>query len=315
MKPPHQHYPTVVLILLMIIALCLPLQAFQFSWSFGRNVVKARDSQLVLRSAVKPHANYITERNQLLLDQIVNATKSTKNEGDNIKEIILPWMNFYDESFDHFLSQQISLSTEKETKDFYGKIRYEINVERQQQLLKAQELFKVIISYNDIKEMEAKLLYHLSRNEIQLPFLMILEMNLENAIVNKGSENIIQLLSYLRAFITEYQDKLVSNPVKLLRQLLRFESDEDRRNLLSKRILISSSSQSSKPPSSSKSSSDQCEFIVSSVSLQDDEVAADVTIPELEDAINVVEQQVLFNIQHTDFFVVLSNLLISWKNY
>lgn len=296
MKLPHQHYPTAVLMLLVIIALCLPLQAFQLPWNFGRNVVK---SQLVqLRSAEKPHANYITERNQLLLSQIVNATKSTNNEGGNIKEIILPWMNFYDESFDHFLSQQISLSTEKETKDFYGKIRYEINVERQQQLLKAQELFKVIMNFNDIKEMEAKLLYHLSRNEIQLPFLMILEMNLENAIVNKGSENIIQLLSYLRAFIAEYQDKLVSNPVKLLRQLLRFESDEDRRNLLSKRILISSSSQSSKPPSPSKSSSDQCEFIVTSASLQEDKVVADVTIPELEDAINVVEQQVLFNIAY-----------------
>jgi len=67
--------------------------------------------------------------------------------------------------------------------------------------------------------MEAKLQYHLRRAEIDMPFMVILQLNIEDAIMSNVTIA-VQVMKHLETLINEYQDSLVSPPVRLMRLLV-----------------------------------------------------------------------------------------------
>jgi hypothetical protein len=94
----------------------------------------------------------------------------------------MQYVNFCDESFDVFLNEKIaSLATEQE-KQQYGRIRYAVNTERQRRLIEADGILRGILQAGGLKQMEAKLMFHLRRAEIDMAFMVLLNLNIEDAL-------------------------------------------------------------------------------------------------------------------------------------
>lgn len=87
--------------------------------------------------------------------------------------------------------------------------------------------------------MEAKLTYHLRKSEIDMAFMVILQLNIADAI-DGNATTAVQVMTHLETMITEYQDSLVSPPVRLLRLLIRTDDSNVRKQMLRQKLLIGS---------------------------------------------------------------------------
>ncbi len=179
--------------------------------------------------------SFITQKNVILLDKLLNPING------NITEMASQYVNFCDESFDVFLNERIATIDDEEGKKVYGNIRYEINSARQRKLIgfiqslstrslprvltlsfittEADKILRGILAAGELKKMEAKLQYHLRRAEIDMPFMVILQLNIEDAIMSNVTIA-VQVMKHLETLINEHQDSLVSPPVRLMRLLV-----------------------------------------------------------------------------------------------
>jgi len=120
--------------------------------------------------------SFVAQKNFLLLDKLMNP------ENGNLTDAAIQYVNFCDESFDVFLNEKIaSLATEQE-KQQYGRIRYAVNTERQRRLIEADGILRGILQAGGLKQMEAKLMFHLRRAEIDMAFMVLLNLNIEDAL-------------------------------------------------------------------------------------------------------------------------------------
>lgn len=181
-----------------------------------------------LHSSIVDHVN---EKNYLLLDKFKQAKE------DTLPELADSFVSFCDESFDNYLNEQISSLPTDEEKQALGKIRYEINSARKRKLKEADKMLRGVLSAGGIKEMEAKLRYHLKRSEIDMAFMVILQLNIEDA-QQSGSEVAVQVMTHLRTKIQEYQDDMVSPPVRLMRLLMRTEGSDVRMEMMRQKLLV-----------------------------------------------------------------------------
>lgn len=181
-----------------------------------------------LQSSIVEHVN---EKNYLLLDKFKQSKES------NLSELADSFVSFCDESFDNYLNEQISSMPTETEKQALGKIRYEINSARKRKLKEADKMLRGVLSAGGIKEMEAKLRFHLKRSEIDMAFMVILQLNIEDA-QQSNSEVAVQVMTHLRTKIQEFQDDMVSPPVRLMRLLMRTESSEIRQEMMRKKLLV-----------------------------------------------------------------------------
>lgn len=128
--------------------------------------------------------------------------KFTNPDNGNLTETAMQFVNFCDESFDMCLSRKIESLTAENEKQVFGKIRYEINVARQRKLKEADIILRGILKSGGLKQMEAKLTYHLRRAEIDMPFMVILQLNIEDAAA-ANSTTAVQVLTHLETMITD----------------------------------------------------------------------------------------------------------------
>ena len=169
------------------------------------------------------------QKNEMLLLQL--------QKSENVTQLVNNFVNFFDESFDNLLQERISALPTEAEKQVLGKIRYEINSARQRQLRNADQILRSILSAGGLKQMEAKLMYHLKRVEIGMPFLVILELNIEDA-YRADSTVAVQVMTHLKTLITEYQDKSVSPPVLLTRLLVRIDDEAAHKSLMRRKLKI-----------------------------------------------------------------------------
>ena len=231
---------------LVAVVLCFVLAAgtvcawgLQGTRSWGRLRARSPSQLLPLRSTVSGSGagegggfgqSFVAQKNYILLDKLENC------EGD-LGEAALQYVNFCDESFNLFLNERIASAETEKKRELLGRVRYEINSARQKKLMEADKTLRGILSAGGLKQMEAKLAFHLRRAEIDMAFMVILQLNIEDAINNKV-EKAVQIMTHLETLINEHQDKVVSAPVRLMRMLLRADDTNVRKQMLRQKLMI-----------------------------------------------------------------------------
>lgn len=219
--------------------LSLIVTTSQFATSFLR-VCRITSNSLIAVSSRQLSAStgdfaqsFVAQKNFILLDKLENPVNG------NITEAASQYVNFCDESFDAFLGERIaSLAAEKD-KQYFGKIRYAVNNARQQKLMEADKMLRSILAAGGLKKMEAKLYYHLKRAEIDMAFMVLLQLNIEDALVANVTQA-VQVMTHLGTIINEQQDAMVSPPVRLLRLLVRTDDPNIRKQMLRQKVILSS---------------------------------------------------------------------------
>lgn len=210
--------------------------------NFAPTFVKMRPTtgpgrRIAFLSALAESATSKSEFGQIFLDQKNVLLLNTLSTAINITDTVAFYVNFCDEAFNVYLNRVISDAEPESAKQVLGKIRYEINCARQRKLKEADQLLRGILAAGGLKQMEAKLAFHLRRADIDMAFMVILQLNIEDATV-AGSEKAIQVMTHLRTLVIEYQDAMVSAPVRLLRLLVRENESMVRKQMLRQKLLI-----------------------------------------------------------------------------
>jgi hypothetical protein len=167
----------------------------------------------------------VIQKNLILLEKLISPLAG------NLTETAYEYVNFCDESFNQFLNERIASCESKSGKTALGRIRYELNVARQKKLTEADRILRGILKSGGVQEMEAQLRVHLRRAEIDMAFMVILQLNIEDA-MHADARKAVEVMTHLGEIITAHQDGLVSAPVRLVRQLVRTEDSAARKQLL-----------------------------------------------------------------------------------
>jgi len=175
--------------------------------------------------------SFVEQKNFILMEKMEAALEG------NLTEAALQYVNFCDESFDMFLNKRVDAAETEDRREKLGRVRYEINSARQKKLIEADKILRSILSAGGLKQMEAKLAFHLRKAEIDMAFMVILQLNIEDAINNKV-EKAVQIMTHLETLINEHQDKIVSAPVRLLRLLMRTDDSNVRKQMLRQKLMI-----------------------------------------------------------------------------
>ena len=85
--------------------------------------------------------------------------------------------------------------------------------------------------------MEAKLQMHLRKSEIDMAFMVVLQLNIEDA-HNSNATMAVQIMQHMQTLIHEYQDEIVSPPVRLMRMLVREEDPYVRKQMLRQKLML-----------------------------------------------------------------------------
>ena len=182
--------------------------------------------------------SYIDQKNSILLKNF----EETFSTG-NLTDLAAQYVNFCDESFNVYLNEKIDKANDEDIKQKLGKIRYEINSARQLKLKDADKLLRDILSVGgqsgsyDLKKMEAKLAMHMRKAEIDMAFMVILQLNIEDA-SSANATMAVQIMKHMETLIHEHQDSIVSPPVRLMRLLVRTEDTNVRKQMLRQKLLI-----------------------------------------------------------------------------
>ena len=217
-------------ILLLFVAINA-ISVFSFVSTSIKRSLSFRLRELKSSTTSTSIVDHVNEKNYLLLDKFKQAKEN------NLSELADSFVSFCDESFDNYLNEQISNLPSEAEKQVLGKIRYEINSARKRKLKEADQMLRGVLSAGGIKEMEAKLRFHLKRSEIDMAFMVILQLNIEDA-QQSNSEVAVQVMTHLRTKIQEFQDDMVSPPVRLMRLLMRTESSEMRQEMMRQKLLV-----------------------------------------------------------------------------
>lgn len=210
--------------------------------------------------------SFIAQKNFILLEKLENP------EGGDFAGAAMNYVNFCDESFNKFLNGRIADSESADEKQRLGKVRYEINSARQKKLMEADKLLRGILASGGLKQIEAKLAFHLRRAEIDMAFIVILELNIEDALNNKV-EKAVQVLTHMKTLINEHQDDTVSPPVKLMRLLMRTDDPNVRKQMLRQKLLIGDNVKVDEATG---------EVMPTKVDEDGEAVASDTTVPQCE---------------------------------
>lgn len=275
--------------------------------SFSHDLDKSvRSNEVVAAGKVEEAGHFsqsmMDQKNQLLVQLFYG-------DGDpemNITNVAEEHVNFCDESFNVFLNKKIADIPLEKDKAFLGKVRYEINSARQRKLRNADQILREILAAGGLKQMEAKLAYYLARADIDMAFMVILQLNIEDA-ASSGAERAAQVMTHLNTLILEHQDTIVSAPVRLVRMLVREEDSMVRKQMLRQKLLVgdnmlkdsvseiadllavNSTKDSEQDGQAKDTTVPQCEHIV--VQAVKSWGGADVTVAELEDTLADVLSQ------------------------
>lgn len=211
-------------------------------------------------------SSFVAQKNYVLLEKLEHP------EDGDYASAAMSYVNFCDESFNKFLNERITEADSDEEKQRLGKVRYEINSARQKKLMEADKLLRGILASGGLKQIEAKLAFHLRRAEIDMAFMVILELNIEDA-MNNGVEKAVQVLTHLKTLINEHQDDMVSPPVKLMRLLMRTDDENIRKQMLRQKLLIGDNV---------KVDDSTGEMVPTKIDEEGNVMAGDTTVPQCE---------------------------------
>lgn len=173
----------------------------------------------------------VAQRNLILLEKLISPLTG------NLSDIAAQYVNFCDESFNQFLDERMSSCESKSGKQALGKIKYELNVARQRKLVEADNILRGILRSGGVQEMEERLNQHLQKSEIDMAFIVILQLNIEDA-ARVQATKAVEVMTHLGQIITAHQDAQVTAPIRLTRQLVRTEDSQTRKQLLRRNLAL-----------------------------------------------------------------------------
>jgi len=236
--------------------------------------------------------SFVSQKNVILLQKFLE-----ESQKGNLSAKAKEYVNFCDESFNVFLNERIAALKIEAEKQKLGKIRYEINIARRKKLIEADVMLRDILSGSNQKAMEAKLFEYLKRADIDMAFMVILHLNIEDAL-SANATSAVEIMRHISNIIQSYQDEIVSAPVHLVRLLVRENDKNIRKQMLRQKILLDSSkavqSDSTSVPvpvPAAPTSSPQCEHIV--VQPVNSWGGQEVLVEEFDATIRDVLEQVL----------------------
>ncbi|CAM9105201.1 unnamed protein product [Discosporangium mesarthrocarpum] len=117
----------------------------------------------------------------------------------------------------------------------------EINQAMQRRLVAADTNLREILSLApDIKKMEGKVRSLFLAGKLDMAFMVMINMNLQQAKEAEGAGNAVMLLTHLTTFIMTLQDERLTPEVKLLRVLIRTDCEGVRRSMLQDQLELPS---------------------------------------------------------------------------
>jgi hypothetical protein len=266
---------------------------------------KTEPTKTVMDQKTERTKSVMDQKNDIIFDRFgVNGNRTDLN----LTQVAEDHVNFCDESFNVFLNKKIEDIPLEKDKQYLGRVRYEINCARQRKLRGADIMLRGMLSAGGKPQMEALLAYHLRRAEIDMAFMVILQMNIEDA-TNSGAHKAATVMSDLNTVIQQHQDSIVNAPVRLLRMLVRNSDQMIRKQMLRQKLLIGDNliketkseianllEEKTTPDTDAgvqpqSTTVPQCEHIV--VAAVQNWGGADVTVAELEDAIADILSQVM----------------------
>eukprot|EP01031_Cornospumella_fuschlensis_P034392 gene34392-41625_t len=148
-----------------------------FTRIFPHSSLQQRHSGIISRQSTRdsPQISSILAKNVVLLEKLLNPEPKT------LEETVAENINFCDEGFNQYLNSKIDTAESEEHKSKLGSIRYELNIARQRKLMQADSLLRSILAAGGLKQMEAQVKQLLRRGEIDMAFLVILQLNIEDA--------------------------------------------------------------------------------------------------------------------------------------
>eukprot|EP00607_Mallomonas_marina_P000546 CAMPEP_0182425142 /NCGR_PEP_ID=MMETSP1167-20130531/11497_1 /TAXON_ID=2988 /ORGANISM="Mallomonas Sp, Strain CCMP3275" /LENGTH=335 /DNA_ID=CAMNT_0024605559 /DNA_START=178 /DNA_END=1185 /DNA_ORIENTATION=+ len=173
---------------------------------------------------------FVNHKNKIILDEMMKP-------GANVSSMAVDYLNYCDEGFNAFIDEKLASTNNSTEKKKLGRIRYEVNMARRNRLVEADLILRDILSAGALKQMEGKLNGYLRRGEIDMAFMVILQLNIEDAITANVS-TAVQVMRHLTTLITEFQDQLMSPPVLLLRRLVRENDPNIRKQMIRQKVLV-----------------------------------------------------------------------------
>mmetsp|Transcript_19723 Transcript_19723/g.30943 ORF Transcript_19723/g.30943 Transcript_19723/m.30943 type:complete len:313 (+) Transcript_19723:107-1045(+) len=168
-----------------------------------------------------------------LKNRIINPEKGT------MEEAVDEYLDLCDYGFLNHLSQAAA-AAERAGAPEAGALRgalAAINAAMQRRLVAADERLRQILSAGELKTMEAMTRDMVRNNGVDMPFMVILNMNIAQA-KQANAEQAEQVLQHLYTTIQEEQDKTLPANVRLLRLLLRTTCDGVREAMLKEQLVI-----------------------------------------------------------------------------
>ncbi|CAM9569031.1 unnamed protein product [Phaeothamnion confervicola] len=173
-----------------------------------------------------------------VFDALVNQFLNPK--GSNLTATVEEFLDMCDYAFLMHLNMLIGEAGPKSERGMrLTEVGKEINLAMQRRLVVADANLRDILSAApDIKAMEGKLKRCLRTGQVDMAFMVMLNMNLAQAREADGAENAVMVLTHLNTVIMEALDERVAPEVRLLRLLLRTTCKGVREQMLKDNLIL-----------------------------------------------------------------------------
>lgn len=170
-----------------------------------------------------------------LLAELLNAARSGGEDG--LAAALKKNLDFCDYNFIMYLQHEMEDAGDTPLREELIELMSRVNVALQSRLAEADEKLREVLSAGDLKAMEAKMRNLLRLGEVDVAFMVVLNMNQRQA-AEAGAETASNVLTHLYTFIQQEQDSLVPAGTRLLRMLLRTECDGARETILREKLIL-----------------------------------------------------------------------------
>jgi hypothetical protein len=181
----------------------------------------------IQKTKVSFYDQELTPEIRMSYDDMVKKVLPPYKAGDTPNSIVFAYYDQFDAQFIKVLKERAE-NGEKESQD----ILEALSIEQSKRMTAATENIKQVLAAGDPMRMEGVIVKLAKQGKVDEPFLLLLEANANQAAA-AGATGPAQLMKRLGKRASEEKDKQSqTKEIRLLRQLLRAESQDERENLL-----------------------------------------------------------------------------------
>ena len=167
-------------------------------------------------------------------------TQFSNPRDGNLQATVEEFLDMCDHGFLMHLSDKVQeAGPESEAGLKLRAVAEEVNLAMQRRLVRADaNLRDILQSAPVIKDMEKKLKHYFRVGEVDMAFMVMLSMNLEQAKTAGDAESAVQVLTHLSSVVNELQDQRLEPELRLLRKLMRTTCEGVRESMLREKLIV-----------------------------------------------------------------------------